>query len=297
MKQYWRQIAIAVLSLIFLASTIWYLMFQATALRDARRLEALAEATKPTVGLVTVKKPKPKPAEPTGQTPHTEPTQAEVPVQTEPEEINREKFSALLEQNGDFVGWLSCDEIGLSYPVMHSPDDPEFYLYRDFYGRKSATGVPFMDGGCNPLSKNIIIYGHNMQNGTVFAPLLSYEGQVFADQHPYIRFETLYDSAVYQVVAAFYESIHYADDEEAFRFYTYGGDLTRGRFEDYVDRCMEASTIDMGEEVTYDDDLLTLITCAYQHKNGRFVVVAKRVYYEDVIEELYAPNDGENILP
>lgn len=297
MKQYWRQIAIAVLSLIFLASTIWYLMFQATALRDARRLEALAEATKPTVGLITVKKPKPKPTGSTEETTDSEPAHYDVPEQTEPEEINRDKFSALLEQNGDFVGWVSCEEIGLSYPVMHSPDDPEFYLYRDFYGKSSATGVPFMDGGCSPLSKNVMIYGHNMQNGTMFAPLLEYEGQAFADLHPYIRFETLYYSGVYQVIAAFYESIHYADDQDAFRFYTYGGDLTRGRFEEYVDRCMEASTIDMGDDVTYDDDLLTLITCAYQHKNGRFVVVARRIYYEDVIEELYASEGAEGILP
>lgn len=289
MKQYWRQIVIAALSLIFLASTVWYLMFQATALRDAKRLEELAQATKPTVGLVTVKKPKPKPTVPGESIPSTEPAPDTEP--TEPEEINRDKFTALLERNGDFVGWLTCKDIGLSYPVMLSPDDPEFYLYRNFEGKSSATGVPFMDAGCTPLSKNVMIYGHNMQNGTMFAPLIKYEGQAFADAHPYIQFETLYDTAVYQVIAAFYETIHFADDKEAFRFYTYGGDLSRGQFEDYIDRCMEASSIDTGESAVYEDDLLTLITCAYQRKDGRFVVVAKRVYYEDVIEELYGAEE------
>lgn len=286
MRQYWRQIAIAVLSFIFLASTVWYLMFQATALRDAKRLETLAAATKPTVGLVTVKKTKPGPT--TAEDGTTAATEAPAYVPTQPVEVNREKFAALLEQNGDLVGWLTCKDIGLSYPVMHSPDDPEYYLYRNFEGKSSATGVPFMDAGCTPLSKNVMIYGHNMQNGTVFAPLTKYESQVFAENHPYIKFETLYDNAVYQVIAAFYETIHYADDKDAFRFYTYGGDLTRGEFEDYIDRCMEASMIDMGESAIYEDDLLTLITCAYQRKDGRFVVVAKRVYYEDIIEELYA---------
>lgn len=288
MRDYWRQIAMAVLAFIFVVSTAWYSLFRITALRDARRLEALAESTHPTTGLVTQTRPR-----------DTVPTETDAPeAGTAPEETvrpttppmrNWEKFANLYGQNPDFAGWLTFKDLNISYPVMLSPQDPEFYLYRNFEGKSSATGVPFMDAKCTPFSNSILIYGHNMQNGTVFAPLKRYDSQSFAESHPYFQFETMYYSGVYQVIAVYYESIHYADDKDAFRFYTYVGDLDETRFNDYVARSKAASTVDLPDSAEYGDELLALITCAYNQKNGRFVLLARRVYYEDVIEELYGP--------
>ena len=58
----------------------------------------------------------------------------------------RHDLAALAEENADCVGWLTIPDTGIDYPVMHTPDDPEHYLRRDFYGESSSGGTPFLDG-------------------------------------------------------------------------------------------------------------------------------------------------------
>ena len=84
-------------------------------------------------------------------------------VQTElsAEEKAAREYNALQEKNPDFWGWIKIDGTVLSYPVMHTPENPEYYLRRDFEGAYSLRGVPFLDGRCYDGCGNYIIYGHN----------------------------------------------------------------------------------------------------------------------------------------
>ena len=99
-------------------------------------------------------------------------------------------IQALIAENSDCIGWLSIDGTNISYPVMYTPSDPQKYLRRNFYGKYSQSGVPFLDGRCSLQSTNLIIYGHNMRNGTMFADLKKYADRDFLNAHRIVKFET-----------------------------------------------------------------------------------------------------------
>ena len=126
-------------------------------------------------------------AEPTVTAEQTESEQAE-PTEEPAAERN---IPALIAANTDCIGWLSIDGTNISYPVMHTPHDPQKYLRRNFYGKYSQSGVPFLDGRCSTDGGNLIIYGHNMRNGTMFSGLKRYVGRDFLNAHRTVKFETV----------------------------------------------------------------------------------------------------------
>lgn len=112
--------------------------------------------------------------------------------QTEPmeEPAAEHNIPSLIAANTDCIGWLSIDGTNISYPVMHTPKEPQKYLRRSFYGQYSQSGAPFLDGRCDLNSDNLIIYGHNMKNGTMFADLKKYLNTDFLNAHRTVRLET-----------------------------------------------------------------------------------------------------------
>ena len=120
-------------------------------------------------------------------------TDTETETSAEPTEqsTTEHNIPALIAVNGDCIGWLSIDGTNISYPVMHTPSDPQKYLRRNFYGKYSQSGVPFLDGRCNPQSTNLIIYGHNMKNGKMFSDLKKYADKDFLNEHRTVKFETV----------------------------------------------------------------------------------------------------------
>lgn len=121
-----------------------------------------------------------------------EPTVTTAQTESEPTErpAAERNIQALITENADCIGWLSIDGTTISYPVMHTPSDPQKYLRRSFYGQYSQSGVPFLDGRCNLQSTNLIIYGHNMRNGTMFSDLKKYVNRDFLNAHRTVKFET-----------------------------------------------------------------------------------------------------------
>ena len=119
-------------------------------------------------------------------------TDAETETSAEPTEqsATEHNIPALIAENADCIGWLSIDGTNISYPVMHTPSDPQKYLRRNFYGKYSQSGVPFLDGRCDLQSFNLIIYGHNMRNGTMFSDLKRYVDRDFLNAHRTVKFET-----------------------------------------------------------------------------------------------------------
>ena len=119
-------------------------------------------------------------------------TDAETEPSAEPTEqpAAERNIPALIAENADCIGWLSIDGTNISYPVMYTPSEPQKYLRRNFYGKYSQSGVPFIDGRCSLQSTNLIIYGHNMKNGTMFADLKKYVDKDFLSAHRTVKFET-----------------------------------------------------------------------------------------------------------
>lgn len=129
---------------------------------------------------------------PMTETPVESVTDAETEPSAEPTEqpAAEHNIQALIAENSDCIGWLSIDGTNISYPVMHTPSDPQKYLRRNFYGKYSQSGVPFLDGRCDLQSTNLIIYGHNMRNGTMFSDLKKYVNRDFLNAHRTVKFET-----------------------------------------------------------------------------------------------------------
>lgn len=121
-----------------------------------------------------------------------EPTVTAAQTESEPTEqpAAERNIQALIAENADCIGWICIDGTNISYPVMHTPSEPQKYLRRNFYGKYSQSGVPFLDGRCDIQSTNLIIYGHNMRNGTMFSNLKKYVNRDFLNAHRTVEFET-----------------------------------------------------------------------------------------------------------
>ena len=187
------------------------------------------------------------------------------------------QYLPLYEMNPDFFGWISIDYTDIDYPVMYSPGRPEYYLDHAFDGTYSSSGVPFLDGKCTADGNYYLIYGHHMQNKTMFGQLPMYAEQSYWEEHPVIRFDTLYEQREYQVVAAFYSRVYGKTETGVFRYYEYTDLSDKEIFNEYMEQVYAAAIYDTGIEVAYGDELLALSTCNYHTDNGRFVVVARRV--------------------
>ena len=79
----------------------------------------------------------------------------------------------LYEQNSDFMAWIKIEGTNINYPVMRSKNNPNYYLNHNFNKEYSRFGVPYMQEDCDMQSDNIVIYGHNMQNKSMFNELIN----------------------------------------------------------------------------------------------------------------------------
>ena len=184
-----------------------------------------------------------------------------------------EKYGALYEQNNDFVGWIQIDGTNINYPVMQTPDNPDYYLKHSFENTWSDYGVPYLDEACViGQSNNLVIYGHHMSNGSMFCDLELYSDPAFCMEHPVIRFDTLSSFGEYEVIAVF----RYNTNQETFR-YDREVNMDETRFSWFMEQVHARELFSTGKDASFGDQMLTLSTCEYTYKNGRLVVVARKV--------------------
>ena len=211
----------------------------------------------------------------------TEPVGEEVVVETVPEETEPPvktilpKYADLVVENPELFGWIRIDDTVLDYPVMRSTADNQKYLYANFDGKYSFAGTPFAENVCSADSDNILIYGHNIKDGSMFRSLFKYEKQSYWEKHPTIYFSDLYEEYEYEVLAVFYDRV-YKKTDNVFKFYQFIDAENQEEFDYAIAQFKEKSLYDTGVDAQYGDKLITLVTCSYQVENGRFVVVARR---------------------
>ena len=189
----------------------------------------------------------------------------------------QETYGFLPERNPDYVGWLSIDGTVIDYPVVQTPKDPNHYLYLDFDGEYSVSGIPFMDSECGvyPASDNTIIYAHNMKNGSMFGSLKLYSDEKYYEEHKYITFNTMYEYGTYEIIAVFRSSVD--GDENGFRYYEWTEFKDEAEFDSYISSISAMALYDTGVTAEYGDRLLTLSTCSSHTDQGRFAVLARKI--------------------
>ena len=136
----------------------------------------------------------------------------------------------------------------------------------------------YVQEDCDVLkpSDNLVIYGHHMNNGSMFADFEKFKDEDFWRGHKTIAFHTLTEKNEYEILAVF-KTVVYTDSPEAFKYYRFTDAQSPEEFDAYIDKCKELSLYDTGVSAEYGDKLITLSTCEYSRTNGRIVVVAKKV--------------------
>lgn len=175
--------------------------------------------------------------------------------------------------NNDIVGWIKIDGTNINYPVMQTKDKPQFYLRKDFYKKYSQWGTPFLAENCDiQTSDNLIIYGHHINNSKMFGELEKYRNKDFYKNHKNIKFYKKDNLTEYEIISVFRTT---ANSE--FKYYEFVNANNEKEFETFVTKCKELSFYNTENNAEYGDKFITLVTCDYSIKNGRLVVVAKKV--------------------
>lgn len=177
--------------------------------------------------------------------------------------------SNLLSMNSECFGWISISGTNINYPVMHTPSNPQKYLNKNFYGEYSYSGTPFLDSRCSADSTNLIIYGHHMNNGTMFADLCNYTDYSYFSEHPTVVLETKDGAFAYSVFSV----MKVKSDDVWYRFTTAG---TEKSYEKKISYAKEKSIYDTGITPVYGQQILTLSTCYGYNQDDRILVLAVR---------------------
>ncbi len=197
-----------------------------------------------------------------------------------------DEYKNIYVKNKSVIGWLTIDGTNIDYPVMQTVNN-EYYLTHDFNGKEDNNGSLFLDCGCNAMfrSTNLIVYGHHMKSGKMFGNLKKYKSEDYCKEHSIIKFDTIYEKGVYEVMYAFTDTIKDAEDV-SFKYYQFIDAVSEEEFDSNMQAMAEKSFYDTGVTAQYGDDLLTLSTCDSSASTARFVVVAKRIP-NDQVEYVY----------
>ncbi|MBR6556276.1 MAG: class B sortase [Clostridia bacterium] len=242
--------------LVFAALWGYDLYDRAQAEREFAELEAMLSATAT-----------PAPTAAPDRTPT--PTPAATPT-PEPDEHKYARFAAM---NSDFVGWVRIDNTPLSYPVVQTKQDEQYYLRRSFYKSSSVYGTPFMDKDCTVgESQHLIIYGHHIRGDKMFGALVRYKDPAYFKAHPVIRFDTTERLANYEIFAVFLLDI----ENPAFNPYASTVWQSEAAFARYLELVESVRLYDTGKRPAWGDEILTLSTCETDGNYDRILVLAYR---------------------
>ncbi len=192
------------------------------------------------------------------------------------------RFDALYKMNKDIIGWVSIDDTKIDYPVFQT-DNNDFYIDHDMYKTENRYGAVFADYNATITTagnnRNVVLYGHNMIDGSMFTQLLDYKNLEFYREHPIVAFDTIYGEAQYKVFAVYIVNADEKDDDGYVFNYRRPAFQTSEAFNNFIAETRARSIIDTTEAVTLEptDELLTLSTCSYEFDNARTVVVARKL--------------------
>ena len=176
--------------------------------------------------------------------------------------------------NQDITAWIYMYGMGINYPVAEEGDKTDYYLKHSYDGTPSTSGTIFMSSACgiNPISKNLILHGHNMRDGTMFATLQNYLAgtRSFYDSHKYIFLDTLYGTYRYEIY-----SVYKCTPDNIYLHVNFDTNSS------FISWCNQTNNLGLFKDPNIvfspSDRILTLSTCDASNKY-RIVVHARMVY-------------------
>ena len=184
-------------------------------------------------------------------------------------EVSAIDLRSLQHQYPDVRGWLTIPEAGIDYPVMQSSrEEPEYYLRRDYRGNYDINGSLFLQADCIlGESKNLTIYGHNMNSGAMFGNLDRYASYDYWKSHPKVFFQTPEGMEEYRIAAVLKADVSMFDFQR-----TSLGSVQE--LEAYTAQAKALSLFETGITGAGCETTLTLVTCSYEWKEARNILVA-----------------------
>lgn len=204
-----------------------------------------------------------------------------------------DSMKSFVDENPDTAGWIKVGGTYIDNVVVQTENNSD-YLDRNFYGQKAQPGTVFADYRCNVndyddnQSKNIILYGHNQRDGTMFGTLSYYKvkpssgstkGFDFYVNHPTFEFSNLYEEYTYKIIAAFVIEVEpqHTRDGIIFDYHNYINFGKSRPFDSFRENILKHTAINTGVDFDENDKYLTLSTCSNEFEPSRFVVIGRRV--------------------
>lgn len=204
-----------------------------------------------------------------------------------------DSMKSFVDENPDTAGWIKVGGTYIDNVVVQTENNSD-YLDRNFYGQKAQPGTVFADYRCNVndyddnQSKNIILYGHNQRDGTMFGTLSYYKvkpssgstkGFDFYVNHPTFEFSNLYEEYTYKIIAAFVIEVEpqHTRDGIIFDYHNYINFGKKRTFDSFRENILKHTAINTGVDFDENDKFLTLSTCSNEFEPSRFVVIGRRV--------------------
>ena len=265
-------VVVLVVALIVLA---WYFVQQAKIKADIKKQQEMHTS----ISVIT---------QSTTSPPETEETTTE----TEPPPlVVLDSMTELLNENPDVAGWITVDDTKINNVVLQT-DNNEYYLDKDFYGNRNIAGQIYIDYRCiandydKNQSDNLIIYGHNQADQTMFGTLKKYKIKKdntknfdFYLDHPTFKFSNLYEEYTYKIVAMFVVEVepYQTRDGVVFDYHNYVNFNKNRTFSDFKENILARTAVNTGVDFNEDDKFVTLSTCSNEFEPSRFVVIGRRV--------------------
>lgn len=182
--------------------------------------------------------------------------------ETNKKDSNEDKLKKI---NPDYKLWITIPDTNINYPVVQCKDN-EFYLHNNFYKEKSISGTIFMDYRNNiDIDKNIIIYGHNMKNGTMFSAINDFKEKnnfhkgiikIFRENKEY----------TYEVFSVFITDSNHMEFKTRFD--------SNEDYNTYIKNLKDKSMYSKNINFQDNNDIITLYTCSYEFDGARTIVCA-----------------------
>jgi len=178
-------------------------------------------------------------------------------------------FDKLKEINKDVIGWIYSKDTTIDYPVVQGSDN-SYYLSHLFDNTPNSSGSIFMDYTKNKnfTSKNTVLYGHHMKNGTMFQSLMGYKDPSYYNSHKVIDLYTPNQNYKIEVVYGFLIDAYKWDDNKF---------VLDENVDDLLLHAKSNTTFDSGKTISNSDKIITLSTCSYEMEEGRYVLIGKLV--------------------
>lgn len=182
--------------------------------------------------------------------------------------VNSANEEELKSINSDYKMWIQIENTNINYPVVQSSDN-DYYLKHNFRKESNISGTVFVESA-NDIDndKNIILYGHNMRNGTMFNNITNYKEESFFNEDNKISIimnNTLYEYEVFSVYVKNVSEVNLAI-----------GFASEDEFINYAYNEAEESLYKKDVDFSAEDNLITLVTCSYEFTDARTIVVARR---------------------